>query len=70
MSPACRACPRHKLIISALEAKRIPAVMEHPAFKTNPWATIRLHASNTLSTNSVPGKKEPTRRAGGMDVEP
>lgn len=57
------------LILSALEAKRIPAVMEHPVFKANPWATIRLHASNTLSTNDVPGKKAPARRAGGMDIE-
>jgi hypothetical protein len=37
--------------------------------KANPWATIRLHASNTLSTNDVPGKKAPARRAGGMDIE-
>jgi hypothetical protein len=24
--------------------------MSHPAFKTNPWATIREHAANTLAT--------------------
>ncbi|KAL7422495.1 hypothetical protein Q5752_003143 [Cryptotrichosporon argae] len=37
---------RRKQIAS--NAKRIPAVMKHPAFAANPWATIRLHASNTL----------------------
>ncbi|ODN85461.1 hypothetical protein L198_07542 [Cryptococcus wingfieldii CBS 7118] len=30
-------------------AKRIPAVMGHPAFKQNPWAAIREHAGNTLA---------------------
>ncbi|BEJ11622.1 hypothetical protein CspHIS471_0200820 [Cutaneotrichosporon sp. HIS471] len=30
-------------------AQRIPAVMAHPAFKANPWATIREHASNSLA---------------------
>ncbi|GMK56185.1 hypothetical protein CspeluHIS016_0300250 [Cutaneotrichosporon spelunceum] len=30
-------------------AQRIPAVMAHPAFKANPWATIREHAANSLA---------------------
>ena len=34
---------------SAANARRIPAVMSHPAFKANPWATIREHAANTLA---------------------
>lgn len=35
---------------SARNAQRIPAVMQHPAFKANPWATIREHANNSLAT--------------------
>jgi hypothetical protein len=34
---------------SSTNAQRIPAVMAHPAFKANPWATIREHASNSLA---------------------
>jgi len=33
---------------SALESKRIPAVMKHPAFQQNAWATIRMHAANSI----------------------
>lgn len=59
---------------SALEAKRIPAVMKHPAYKDNPWATIRLHASNSIATKPLPGAGKPAGRtklgpADGMDVE-
>lgn len=32
----------------AIEAARIPAILQHPAYKADPWATIRLHASNSL----------------------
>ncbi|KLT41388.1 hypothetical protein CC85DRAFT_286565 [Cutaneotrichosporon oleaginosum] len=38
---------RRKQISS--NAQRIPAVMAHPAFKANPWATIREHAANSLA---------------------
>ena len=34
--------------ISLLEARRIPAIMEHAEYKKDPWATIRLHAGNSL----------------------
>ncbi|WVQ81840.1 hypothetical protein IAT38_003967 [Cryptococcus sp. DSM 104549] len=30
-------------------AKRIPAVMAHPAYKQNPWAAIREHVGNTVA---------------------
>ncbi|WVR09744.1 hypothetical protein IAU60_006820 [Kwoniella sp. DSM 27419] len=33
-------------------AKRIPAVMAHPAYKTNPWAAIREHVGNTVAPKS------------------
>ncbi|WVQ95084.1 hypothetical protein IAU59_002178 [Kwoniella sp. CBS 9459] len=31
-------------------AKRMPAVMAHPAYKSNPWAAIREHVGNTIAT--------------------
>ncbi|WWC90496.1 uncharacterized protein L201_005432 [Kwoniella dendrophila CBS 6074] len=31
-------------------SQRIPAVISHPAYKTNPWATIREHVGNTIAT--------------------
>lgn len=34
---------------SSTNAQRMPAVMAHPAFKANPWATIREHAANSLA---------------------
>ncbi|WVO14398.1 hypothetical protein L204_102031 [Cryptococcus depauperatus] len=39
-------------------AKRIPAVMQHPTFQQNPWATIREHAGNTLAQKTVNPKKQ------------
>lgn len=30
------------------EQKRLPLIQQHPAFAANPFATIRLHAGNTL----------------------
>jgi hypothetical protein len=27
--------------------------MQHPAFKANPWATIREHAANSLATSEA-----------------
>ncbi|WVQ68401.1 uncharacterized protein L199_006609 [Kwoniella botswanensis] len=29
-------------------SKRIPAVLSHPAYKSNPWAAIREHVGNTI----------------------
>lgn len=43
------------------EAARLPAVMSNPAFKSDPFATIRLHTLNTLATvkhdKAKPAKK-------------
>ncbi|WVF67543.1 hypothetical protein IAT40_002299 [Kwoniella sp. CBS 6097] len=36
-------------------AKRMPAVMAHPAYKSNPWAAIREHAGNTIATKHEHG---------------
>ncbi|WVW85479.1 hypothetical protein I302_107517 [Kwoniella bestiolae CBS 10118] len=36
-------------------SKRIPAVLSHPAYKANPWATIREHVGNTIATNDKSG---------------
>nr|XP_018261616.1 uncharacterized protein I303_06056 [Kwoniella dejecticola CBS 10117]OBR83774.1 hypothetical protein I303_06056 [Kwoniella dejecticola CBS 10117] len=33
-------------------SKRIPAVLSHPAYKSNPWAAIREHAGNSIATVS------------------
>ncbi|KAK1927268.1 hypothetical protein DB88DRAFT_477422 [Papiliotrema laurentii] len=53
----------------ALEAKRIPAIVQHPAYKASPWSTIRLHASNSLATVPPVGSKKPEKATGGMEVE-
>ncbi|ORX38381.1 hypothetical protein BD324DRAFT_649753 [Kockovaella imperatae] len=31
------------------EARRLPAVVNLPVFKQNPWETIRIHATNTIA---------------------
>ncbi|WWD19187.1 hypothetical protein CI109_103645 [Kwoniella shandongensis] len=38
-------------------AKRIPAVMVHPAYKQNPWAAIREHVGNTVAVKEKPMAK-------------
>ncbi|KAK8854668.1 hypothetical protein IAR55_003407 [Kwoniella newhampshirensis] len=38
-------------------AKRIPAVMGHPAYKQNPWAAIREHVGNTVAVKEKPVTK-------------
>ena len=45
---------------------RIPAIMTHPEYKKDPWATIRLHASNTLESAPTVGK--PARAIGNIKV--
>ena len=37
----------------ALEARRIPAIVRHPEFKKDPWATIRVHAGNSVAAKEV-----------------
>lgn len=82
MEVAFRASFQALADISATNAKRIPAVMSHPAFKANPWATIREHANNTLAAadgvKSVQDRKAEEERKvrererialGGMIVE-
>ncbi|EJT48909.1 hypothetical protein A1Q1_02004 [Trichosporon asahii var. asahii CBS 2479] len=52
---------RRKQISAA--AVRIPAVMQHPSFRANPWATIREHAGNTLAAaESVKDMEERARQ--------
>lgn len=62
------------------EAKRREAIMSHNQFKSDPWATIRLHAGNSLATKEVPGgqgkkqtkklQKSAAKKAGGeMDLD-
>jgi uncharacterized protein YlzI (FlbEa/FlbD family) len=59
---------------SSEEAKRRDAVMNHVQFKSNPWATIRMHAGNSLAVKE--GVKEKAKpvvvekiKLGGMDVD-
>ncbi|KAK4687014.1 hypothetical protein P7C73_g3096, partial [Tremellales sp. Uapishka_1] len=49
------------------QGKRIPIIMKHPAFKTNPWETIRLHASNSIAFKEKPSVEE--TKKGAMDIE-
>ncbi|CAD6583892.1 MAG: hypothetical protein TREMPRED_003672 [Tremellales sp. Tagirdzhanova-0007] len=37
-----------------IQAKRIPAIMQHPEYRKDPWATIRLHASNSVAAKDAP----------------
>jgi hypothetical protein len=45
--------------------------MKHPEYAKNPWAAIRLHASNTLEAAPAVGEawnvKHRTAQAGGME---
>ncbi len=53
-----------------LEAKRIPAIMHHPEYKKDPWATIRLHASNSIAAKgglAISGEKREGRKQVVMD---
>lgn len=53
----------NKLTSSSAAAVRIPAVMQHPSFRANPWATIREHAGNTLAAaESVKDMEERARQ--------
>lgn len=36
-----------------IQGKRIPAIMQHPEYRKDPWATIRLHASNSVAAKDV-----------------
>lgn len=36
------------------EAKRRDAVINHVQFKSDPWATIRMHAGNSLAVKEAP----------------
>ncbi|WRT68537.1 uncharacterized protein IL334_005514 [Kwoniella shivajii] len=38
-------------------SKRIPAVLSHPAYQSNPWAAIREHVGNTVATKLRPVAK-------------
>lgn len=37
--------------------------MSHTQFKANPWATIRMHAGNSLATKDVVDKKQKPKSA-------
>lgn len=55
-----------------IEGMRIPAVMKHPEYKKDPWAAIRLHASNTLESApvvAIPSNKPQRARGSGEDME-
>lgn len=48
--------------------------MNHGSFKSDPWATIRMHAGNSLATKDAPaGKKANAKTKGqggaGMEVD-
>lgn len=45
------------------EAVRTPQILAHPAFRANPWATIRQHAGNSLVMKQPEPPKE-KRKAG------
>jgi hypothetical protein len=45
---------RGELIVRSEEAKRRDAVMNHVQFKSDPWATIRMHAGNSLAVKEAP----------------
>jgi hypothetical protein len=56
------------------EAKRRDAVMNHVQFKSNPWATIRMHAGNSLATKEAQAPKAAKKvkaggAKGGMDLD-
>jgi hypothetical protein len=71
------------LFCSVQETKQLAAVLAHPQFKSNPFAAIQQHLSNTLPSpppppqpntkqmsNQKPGAKNKTRKknAQSMDV--
>jgi hypothetical protein len=69
-----------KLICSSNEAKRTGAVMDHVQFKADPWATIRMHAGNSLVVKVAPksakakakaakGVPQAAGRFAGMDFD-
>lgn len=33
---------------------RLPAILKHPSFAANPWATIREHATNSVAQQEAP----------------
>jgi hypothetical protein len=56
------------------EAKRRDAVMNHVQFKSDPWATIRMHAGNSLAVKEAQAPKTKKAQAtgakkGGMDLD-
>jgi hypothetical protein len=50
------------------EAKRRGAVMNHVQFKADPWATIRLHAGNSLAVKEAPTSGKP--KGGKVSAKP
>lgn len=64
--------------VSSEEAKRRDAVMKHVQFKSDPWATIRMHAGNSLAAKEAQTPKAKVAKVkkvqaggpkGGMDLD-
>jgi hypothetical protein len=55
-----------KLIVRSEEAKRRDAVMNHVQFSSDPWATIRMHAGNSLAVKEAPKVVKKAKATNGL----
>jgi hypothetical protein len=50
---------------------RLPAILKHPSFAANPWATIREHATNSVAQQETPKpvQKAKKKKQDAMELE-